>query len=221
MALSFDSATTQALEAGLVSYRLLASFALASGTYYVGNHTPGEYVSILGQNWYGLGQLAQAGSFRTSNGLAADEATLTLDASFLLEVPEGYESEVSWLRDIAREDMVNRRCEIYKLIEHADTGAPLAAIPQFAGPLDSQMLNIRQGKLTIKIRSNRQALGWTNGRTRSQSDQARIKADDGCLRHIPRLSASGGKLPWGYQPTSNGTRTSGAGGGGSSYTRLN
>ena len=212
MPIAFLQATRNALNSGAVSFRYLASFELDSGTYYFGNHSAGEYMSILGQQWYGLGGLVSVSDLRTSSGLAADEATLMLDGSLLTEVPEGYESVTSWLRSVLQEDMINRRCEIYEVIEDANTGAPIEAIRKFAGPIDGTPLNLRRPKLDIRVRSNRQALHWANGRSRSDADQRRGHANDGSLKHVTKVSASGGKLPWGYVPSSSGSRSGGSGG---------
>lgn len=214
MALALDTATRTALNAGAVSFRYLAKFELDDDTYYFGNHTPGDYISVLGESWYGLGGLAQVSDLRTQSGLAADEATLRLNGTFLMVVPEGYENASSWLRDVLQQDMINRRCTIYELIEQADTGAPLTAIQKFAGPIDRTPLDLEQPELSIRVRSNRQALTWANGRSRSDADQRRIDVDDGSLRHVTDVAARGGKLAWGFFPNSGGVRTGGGGGGG-------
>lgn len=213
MAVSFDSPTIELLESGNVQFRYLAKFVLTSGTYYFGNHAPGELISWDSQNWYGLGNLVSISELRTSTGLTADEMTLTLDASMLAVVPEGYEDASQWLRDILQEDMINRRCELYELYEHPRTGVATSGLRKFAGPIDKTPVNYQQGVLTIRVRSNRQALGWANGRTRSDADQRRVSATDGSLRHAAALAARGGTMPWGYVPTQSGTRSGGVGGG--------
>lgn len=214
MALGFDSATQAALNGGAVSFRYLASFALDDETYRFGNHTPGEWLTFNGQNWYGLGGLAKISDLSTAQGTAADEATIRLDGTLLSEVPEGYEDASSWLRDILQTDMINRQCRIIELIEDIDTGAPLIGIQRFSGPIDRTPVDYTRPELTIRIRSNRQQLGWANGRTRSDADQRRISATDGSLRHIADVVARGGKLPWGFIPSGGGVVTGGGGAGG-------
>lgn len=212
MAKSFDSTTQALLEAGNVQFRYLAKLELSS-TWYLGNHTPGEYISWDSQNWLGIGQLAQIGDFRTASGLAADQLTLTVDGSLLTETLEDYDGETSALRDALREDMVNRRFELWELYENPDTGVATRAVKQFAGPIENKSLDLKTGKVTIKVRSNRQALGWATGRTRSDADQQRVKSGDRSLRHASKVAARNGKLPVGYSPSSSGTRTGGGGGG--------
>ena len=206
MAKSFDSATQALLEAGHVQFRYLAQFALASGTWRLGNHTPGEYISWDDQNWLGVGQLAAISDLRTAAGLAADQATITVDASLLTENLEDYSAETSALRDALREDMVNRRVDIWELYEHPDTGVATAGVKLFAGLIESKPIDLKGGKVTIKVRSNRQALGWATGRTRSDADQQRVKSTDRSLRHAAKIAARNGKLPVGYNPSQAGSR---------------
>lgn len=215
MAKTFDSTTVALLESGNVEFRYLASFELESGTYYFGNHTPGELLSWDGKSWYGLGGLAQVSELRTAAGLAADQCTITIDGTMLLDVPEGYESSSQWLRDILREDMINRRFELWELLIDPATGVETRAIKQFAGPVDSTPLDLKRPKLSIRVRSNRQAFGWPTGRTRSDADQQRVASGDRSLRHVSRLAARNGKLPVGYVPSSSGVRSSGGGSGSS------
>lgn len=213
MAKDFDSTTQTLLRAGNVDYRYLVKVELTSGTYYFGNHTPGEDLTWAGEDWYGLGGLIKVSDLRTANGLAADEATITVDGTMLMDVPEGYESANQWLRDLLREDLVNRRVEVHELLQDPDTGEATRSILQFAGPIDAAPLNLKRQKLPIRVRSNRQALGWATGRTRSDADQQRIAANDRSLRHTSKLAASDARLPWGYVPSSQGVRTSSGSGG--------
>jgi hypothetical protein len=206
MAVSLNAQTRAALEAGHVDFRLIASFELESGIYRFGNHTPGEYLTWAGQLWYGLGAMVKVGALQTQSGLAADQATVTLDASLMLEVPEGYDSEATWLRDVVREDMTNRRFELHEIYLDLDTGEPVGSKRMFAGPIDGAPANLERLDLPIRVRSNRQALGWSNGRSRSDADQRRVSASDGSLRHINRVAASNGTLPWGYVPSQSGER---------------
>jgi hypothetical protein len=212
MAKSFDSTTQALLEAGHVQFRYLAQFALTSGTWRLGNHTPGEYINWDSQSWLGVGQLASISDLRTATGLAADQATITVDASLFTENLDDYSEETSALRDALREDMVNRRVDIWELYEHPDTGVATRAVKLFAGPVESKAIDLKGGKVTIKVRSNRQALGWATGRTRSDADQQRINASDRSLRHAAKVAARNGKLPVGYNPSQSGARTSGRGG---------
>jgi hypothetical protein len=211
MARSFDSTTQALLESGNVQFRYLAKLELSS-TWRLGNHTPGEYIAWDEQNWLGVGQLAQIGDLRTASGLAADQLTITVDASLLTEALEDYDGETSALRDALREDMVNRRFELWELYENPATGVATRAIKQFAGPIESKVLDLKSGKVTIKVRSNRQALGWATGRSRSDADQQRVKAGDRSLRHASKVAARNGKLPVGYNPSQSGTRNTGGGG---------
>jgi hypothetical protein len=213
MAKSFDSTTQTLLEAGHVQFRYLAKFSLTSGTWYLGNHRPGELISWDSQNWIGVGQLAQISDLRTASGLAADQATITVDAALLTENLDDYSDETSDLRDALREDMVNRRVDIWELYENPDTGVASRGIKLFAGPVESKSIELKSGKVTIKVRSNRQALGWATGRTRSDADQQRIDTDDRSLRHASKVAARNGKLPVGYNPSQSGTRTGSSGGG--------
>lgn len=218
MAKAYNAATLAALAAGNVSFRLLAQFELDDGTYRFGNHTPGELESALGQSWYGVGGLATVQGFTTATGLAADEVTIQVNGAMVMAPPPEYANTASWFRDILTRDMNNRRATIYELILQEDTGAPLHADKMFAGPIDRTPLDPKKPELAIRIRSNRQALQWSNGRTRSDADQRRIAATDGSLRHVGDVAARKGKMPWGFIPKGNGTRTGGGGTGGGGFT---
>jgi len=216
MAQVFDSATRAALEAGNVSFRTLAQFELDDGVYRFGNHTPGELISALGESWYGVGGLASVSDLTTATGLAADEATISVNGAMVLQPPAEYANTASWFRDMLKRDMLNRRCTIYELVLQADTGAPLFADSVFSGPIDRTPLNLGTPQLSIRIRSNRQALGWPTGRSRSDADQRRVDPRDGALRHVGDVSARQGKMPWGFVPSGQSANTRGGrrGGGG-------
>lgn len=206
MVKQYDTATESALNAGKVDFRVLAELQLDDGTYRFGNHSAGELISVLGESWYGVGGLATISSLRTSSGFAADEASIKVNGSQVLQPPPGYEDTVSWFGDILKRNMVNRRCRLFELLLHTDTGEPLHADPVFAGPIDGTPLDPTKPEIVIRIRSNRMALTWPTGRTRSDADQRRVNETDGSLRHVGDVAARNGKMPWGFVPQNGGTR---------------
>lgn len=205
MARQFAQSTLDALAAGHVDFRYLGEFQLSSGIYRLGNHTPGEYMTAGGENWYGLGRLVKMPDLTTQSGLVADQATIIVDGSLIVDSVEEYGDATSWLRDAFREDMINRQCTIYEVYQHTGSGAVLETVNVFSGPIDAAPLDLKALKGRVRIRSNRQAFGWASGRTRSDADQKRIDLADNSMRHVANLAASGGSLPWGYVPTKQGT----------------
>lgn len=211
MARDFSSRTLELLASGHVEFRYLVSVERETDPFYVGTHTPGEIISWDSQSWYGVGGLITIPDLTTSTGTAADQITLTVNGSALTAPPPGYDSVNSVLRGYLQSDLINARCEITELIIDPDTGEPSDGISVFAGAIDHAPLNLDRSRLSVRVRSNRQALGWDNARTRSDADQRRHSANDGSLRFVSDEAARGAKVAWGYQPKT-GTRSNGGGG---------
>lgn len=211
MAKTFSTALTEGLDSGHVSFRYLVAVTVGDTVYRIGNHTPGEWLTWDGEDWWGIGSMLGVPDFQTSQGLAADQVIFRINGALLEQPPIGYRDAASWLRDILRTDLVNRRLDCFEIYEDPGTGDVLGGFPQFAGLIDNTPLDQDKPELSIRVRSNRQAFGWSNGRTRSDSDQRRIDAEDGSFRHTADEFARNGKLPWGRKGNTPGG-SGGAGG---------
>ena len=212
MARQFSSQTLALLASGHVEFRYLIAVERETDPFHVGTHTPGEIIPWEGKSWYGIGGLVQIPDVVTSTGTAADQITVTVNGSALTAPPPGYESINSVLRGYLQSDLINARCAITELLIHPDTGEPVEGIPFFAGAIDHAPLDLDRSRLSVRVRSNRQALGWDNARTRCDADQRRHTPTDGSLRFVSDEAARGAKVAWGYQP-----KTAGRSGGGGGY----
>ena len=212
MARQFSSQALALLESGNVEFRYLVAVERETDPFYVGTHAPGEIISWDSKSWYGVGGLIRIPDVTTSSGTAADQITLTANGSALTAPPPGYDSINSVLRGYLQSDLINARCVITELLINPSTGEPVEGIPFFAGAIDHAPLDLVSSRLSTRVRSNRQALGWDNARTRCDADQRRHSPNDGSLRFVSDEAARGAKVAWGYMP-----KTAGRTGGGGRY----
>lgn len=205
----FSSALQTALEKGSVSFRYLVDIHLDQ-IYRLGNHTGGEMLTYEGQDYYGLGSIVSIKQISNYYGLGATQGTIELNGSLLTAPPEGYETVNSWLRDILQNDLTNKRIVIHEIYED-ENGSVVGGIQIDAGLINKLPLNLKESKITLRYRSNRQRLVWNTGRNRTEADQKRISATDDSLNNVGKTAARKGKLAWGF---SNNASSSGGGGGG-------
>lgn len=220
MARVFSAELQTALEKGSVSFRYLVDIHLDDIVYRLGNHSGGEMLIYNGEDYYGLGSIVAIKDISNSYGLAATQGQINLNGALLTAPPEGYETVNSWLRDVLKNDLINRRIVVHEVYED-ENGSVVGGIQIDAGVINKTPLNLKESLLTLRYRSNRQKLVWSNGRNRTGADQRRIEPNDDSLDHVGKTAARNGKLAWGFSANSSSSVNIGNGGQISIYDSIN
>lgn len=196
MALAIDTATLNALNAGLIADRTLVKFSIPGGPY-------GFWSGIGSLVWDGLTYVG-AGSLIKISALAqvSDNSSVSVQAE-LSSIPDS-QLTPDILATIENEVYHQMPVTIYTAYFNIETRALLSVETEFRGRID-RLIHTEFADGTYKIVGEFESISRdflrTGFRMRTDTDQKTFAPNDGGLRHVQKAAVE--KIYWGRNTPSS------------------